>query len=45
MEKESTISRTVFKIKKMDCPSEEQMIRMKLDAIRKIKRLDFNNPE
>lgn len=40
-----TISRTVFKIEKMDCPSEEQMIRMKLDGVKGIHSLDFNIPE
>jgi hypothetical protein len=31
--------KTVFKITKMDCPSEEQMIRMKLEGIPEIKKL------
>ena len=37
--KEST-----FKIEKMDCPSEEQMIRMKLEGISEIKNLEFDIP-
>jgi Co/Zn/Cd efflux system component len=31
-----------FKIKKMDCPSEENIIRMQLENISSIKKLDFN---
>ncbi len=31
-----------YHISKMDCPSEENMIRMKLDGITEIKRLDFD---
>lgn len=34
--------RTVYKIRKMDCPSEEHVIRMKLDGLRYIKNLEFN---
>jgi len=34
--------RTTFKISKMDCPSEEQMIRMKLDGITEIKSMEFD---
>lgn len=34
--------KTVFKISKMDCPSEENLIRMKLFDIVGIKQLDFN---
>jgi Co/Zn/Cd efflux system component len=33
---------TSFKIAKMDCPSEEQLIRMKLDGIPDIHHLDFD---
>ena len=36
--------KTIFKISKMDCPSEEQMIRMKLSDITTIKSLDFDIP-
>lgn len=33
-----------FKIQKMDCPSEEQLIRMKLSVINSIEHLDFDIP-
>lgn len=31
------ISQSTYKITKMDCPSEEQMIRMKLEGVEEIK--------
>ena len=34
--------KTVFKVSKMDCPSEENLIRMKLSDIDSIKQLDFD---
>jgi Co/Zn/Cd efflux system component len=34
--------KTEFLIKKMDCPSEENIIRMKLDDIADIKKMDFD---
>jgi cation transport ATPase len=34
--------KSIFKITKMDCPSEEQMIRMKLEGIPEIKKLEFD---
>lgn len=34
--------KTTFKISKMDCPSEEQIIRMKLDGLTNIKMLEFD---
>ena len=34
--------KTVFEITKMDCPSEENLIRMKLDGISTIANLDFD---
>lgn len=40
----TTMQKTIFKIAKMDCPSEEQMIRMKLDDLTNIKSLDFDIP-
>lgn len=40
-----TMKKTTFKISKMDCPSEERIIRMKLEGDSSIKRLDFNIPE
>lgn len=36
------MQKTTFRISKMDCPSEEQMIRMKLDDLTNIKSLDFD---
>ena len=36
------MNKTIFKITKMDCPSEENLIRMKLDGISGIKNLDFD---
>jgi Co/Zn/Cd efflux system component len=38
------MNKTVFEISKMDCPSEENLIRMKLDGIQEIKNLDFDIP-
>jgi len=38
--KQKTI-KTLFKVPKMDCPSEEQMIRMTLEAL-PIQSLDFD---
>ncbi|MEN5435844.1 cation transporter [Sphingobacterium faecium] len=38
------MKKTSYKISKMDCPSEEQMIRMKLEDINNIKELDFDIP-
>jgi Co/Zn/Cd efflux system component len=38
------MQKTTFKISKMDCPSEEQMIRMKLGDMTNIKSLDFDIP-
>ena len=34
---------SVFDVPKMDCPSEEQMIRMKLDGVNAIQKLDFES--
>jgi len=39
-----TMQKTIFRITKMDCPSEENLIRMKLDGMRAIKNLDFDIP-
>jgi cation transport ATPase len=36
------MQKTTFKISKMDCPSEEQMIRMKLADLTNINLLDFD---
>ncbi|MEL4456420.1 cation transporter [Lutimonas vermicola] len=38
------MDKTIFEITKMDCPSEENLIRMKLDGISGIKKLDFDIP-
>ena len=38
------MNKTVFEISKMDCPSEENLIRMKLDGISSIANLDFDIP-
>jgi Co/Zn/Cd efflux system component len=39
------MEKTIFEIAKMDCPSEENLIRMKLDGISSIKNLEFNIPD
>lgn len=39
------LQKTVFLIKKMDCPSEEQIIRMKLESVDGIEHLYFNIPD
>ncbi len=36
------MQKTLFKITKMDCSSEENLIRMKLESIQSIKNLDFD---
>ena len=38
------MNKTIFEIAKMDCPSEENLIRMKLDEISGIANLDFDIP-
>ena len=38
------MEKTVFKIAKMDCPSEENLIRMKLSEISGVKNLNFDIP-
>jgi len=38
------MKKTIFEISKMDCPSEENLIRMKLDGISVIEHLDFDIP-
>jgi hypothetical protein len=38
------MQKTIFKITKMDCPSEENIIRIKLSEIEEIKNLDFDIP-
>ena len=39
------MQKTTFEISKMDCPSEENLIRMKLDGFSGIKHLDFDIPK
>jgi Co/Zn/Cd efflux system component len=36
------MNKTVYHIRKMDCPSEENLIRMKMEGLQEIKKLDFN---
>lgn len=38
------MKKSVFQISKMDCPSEERLIRMKLEGINSIQKLDFDIP-
>lgn len=38
----AVMKKTTFKISKMDCPSEEEMIRMKLEGIDSIRQLHFD---
>ncbi|MEN3324584.1 cation transporter [Mariniflexile soesokkakense] len=38
------MEKAIFEIKKMDCPSEENLIRMKLENLSSIKHLDFDIP-
>jgi Co/Zn/Cd efflux system component len=38
------MQKTTFKIQKMDCPSEEQIIRMALDGLTNIQSLEFDIP-
>jgi Co/Zn/Cd efflux system component len=39
------MNKTIFEISKMDCPSEENLIQMKLAEISSIKHLDFDIPK
>lgn len=36
------MNKSTFKIAKMDCPSEEQMIRMKLESFAQVKHMEFD---
>ena len=38
------MEKTTFEIKKMDCPCEENLLRMKLDVIEEVKNLEFDIP-
>lgn len=44
MKMTTKMNKTIFEITKMDCPSEENLIRMKLDGISSIANLDFDIP-
>ena len=39
------MNKTTFRITKMDCPSEENLIRMQLDDVEAVKSLDFDIPQ
>ncbi|MAN88168.1 MAG: hypothetical protein CL555_15525 [Algoriphagus sp.] len=39
------MQKTTFKIPQMDCPSEENLIQMKLQTIRSIEHLEFDIPK
>jgi len=39
------MDKTIFEITQMDCPSEENLIRLKLDEIAAVKHLDFDIPQ
>ena len=36
------MKKSIYKISKMDCPSEEQLVRMKLQEVNSIKELKFD---
>jgi len=38
------MKKTVYRVSKMDCPSEERLIRMKLDGMEEIQNLQFDIP-
>lgn len=42
--KKHNMQKTIFEISQMDCPSEENLIRLKLAEISEIKNLDFDIP-
>jgi Co/Zn/Cd efflux system component len=39
------VEKSIFRISKMDCPSEENLIRMKIECIPGIENLDFDIPD
>ena len=45
LEAENVMLKTTFTISKMDCPSEERMIRMKLEELPGVQSLQFDLPE
>ena len=38
------MKKTFFQINRMDCPSEENLVRVKLDGVAGIRHLDFDIP-
>lgn len=38
------MEKATFRITKMDCPSEENLVRMQLDNVKAVKSLDFDIP-
>ena len=38
------MDKTIFRVAKMDCPSEENLIRMRLDGVQAVKSLSFDIP-
>lgn len=42
MQSESYLTKSIYRIAKMDCSAEEQMVRMKLESLSNIKKLDFD---
>lgn len=40
-----TLIKTIFEIPKMDCPSEERIIKMRLEEVQGIRNLDFDIPQ
>jgi Co/Zn/Cd efflux system component len=44
IKKGRNMEKTTFEIKKMDCPCEENLLRMKLDVIEEVKNLEFDIP-
>ncbi len=39
------MKKTLFKVPKMDCPSEERMIRMAFDGVQEVQKLEFDLPQ
>lgn len=40
----TAVQKTIFTIPKMDCPSEENLVRLKLDGLDGVRGLDFDIP-
>lgn len=45
MQSESNLTKSIYRIAKMDCSAEEQMVRKKLESFINIKKLDFDLTE